>query len=139
MHKSLPDSLNASLAGMALLGLLKICKNRSDAPGWDALRMIAEDQEDLFHAISYQRIEEYCGIAEQLVGEEFEGENLSYCPSCETTSIVGDRCEVCFEHMGSATCEATGERVYFLSWWRRFDDAPREVECPHCSESHAVL
>src|ERR1035438_1351074 len=138
MHKSLPDNLNASLSGMALLGLLKICRNRSDEPGWNALRRIAHDQADLFEAISYQRVEEYCRLAEQLVREEFAGESLSYCPCCDTKTIVGDRCEACFEHMGSTTCAATGGRVFFPSWWRRFEDAPREVECPHCGESHAV-
>jgi len=138
MHKSLPDNLNASLSGMALLGLLKICRNRTDEPGWNVLRRISQDQADLFEAISYQRVEEYCKFAEHLVEEEFAGESLSYCPSCETRSIVANRCEACFEHMGSTTCDATGERVFFPSWWQRFEGTPRDVECPHCGENHAV-
>ena len=138
MHRSLPDDLNASLSGMSLLGLLKICRNRTDELGWNELRRMAEGQEDLFEAISYQRIEEYCRLAEHLVREEFAGESLSYCPCCETTTIVGDRCEACFQRMVSTTCAATGERVFFPTWWQRFEDAPREVECPHCGESHAL-
>jgi hypothetical protein len=138
MHKSIPDKLNASLAGMALLGLLKICRNRTDENQWNTLRSIARDQADLFAAISYQRIEEYCRFAEHLVTEEFAGQPLFYCPCCQTRSIVGNRCEACFEHMYCRRCEATGEPVFFPSWWLRFDDAPRNIECPHCGENHTV-
>lgn len=138
MHRSIPDHLNASLSGMALLGLLKICRNRTDEPGWDALRRISQDQEDLFEAISYQRVEEYCRLAEHLVREEFAGGRLSYCSACDTTSVISNRCEACFEHMSSTTCGATGEPVFFPSWWHRFENAPRHVECRHCGETHAI-
>ncbi len=112
MHRSLPDNLNASLSAMALLGLLKICRNRVDEQGWQTLRKIAQDQTDLFASISYKRVEEYCRLAEHLVAEEFAGECLSYCPCCEATSILGRQCQVCFEDMSFTECTAAGERVF---------------------------
>jgi hypothetical protein len=137
MHRALPDDMEASVAAMSLLGLLRIARRRTDEGTSDMLWRSSPVEIDVFDAIRYTRVEEYCRFAEQLIREEYPDRYLPLCPNCQTESIVDSHCEVCFEKMDSIECPESGERVFYPSW-RRHAHERVDIECPHCGETHTA-
>jgi len=138
MHRTLPDDLEASVAAMSLLGLLRIARRRIGEKALDDIvRQSPEVEADIFRTIRYMRVEEYCRFAEQLLREEYPDACLEQCPNCGTASILAGHCEVCFEEMACLDCPETEEPVFYPSW-QRFVHECIEVECPHCGKTHTA-
>ena len=136
IHRTVPDDLEPSVAAISLLGLLRIAE-RQEGDGLDDIPWESPQAEsDVFEAISYKRVEEYCRRAEEWVREEYPDALLYQCPLCLTESIVDGalpaNCEVCFQEMWRCTCPETGGYLYLPRWWKRELD----VNCPDCGQVH---
>jgi len=131
----MPDELEISAAAMSLLGILRVAGKRLGEDSRNLVDQSPPIEADVFAAIRYQRIEEYCSFAEALIREEYPGRILDICPNCSTHSVVHSHCEVCFEDMRHVTCVGCGED-YPVPWWE-LEVSPRpEISCPHCGHLH---
>lgn len=137
MHRTLPSDVEAWVAASSLLGLLRVSRVRITDPSKHLEFNTPQDEADVFSAIPYQRVEEYCRFAEELVQAEFPHRHLGYCGQCATSSIVYGHCEVCFEEVDCVRCPECDEENYIPSW-ERYAKKTIEVECSSCGHSFAA-
>lgn len=131
MHRFVPGQLEVSAAAMSLLGILRMAGNRLGIRTEDILDQSPPIEADVFAAIRYQRIEEYCSFAEAMLQDEYPGQTLEMCPHCQAHSIVHSHCEICFEEMDHITCANCDEQYAVPSWELQISPSP-EIECPSC-------
>jgi hypothetical protein len=136
MHRGLPNEVEVSAAAISLLGILRITARRFGEDTSTTVEQHPRIEADVFSAIRYRRLEEYCAFAETLLREEYSPTDLEICPNCATQSVFHSHCEICFEEMDSVSCPHCGESNYVASWERHLNPKS-EIECGHCGRRHA--
>ncbi len=131
MHRTLPDNLDSSIAVVSILGLLRVARRRFGEPAPEFLCDSPRIESEVFSVIRYQRMDDYCRIAEKLLREEYPDRSLGYCGNCGTQSILATHCEICFEEMELFKCPYCNEEAYVVAWERRVNPAI-ELECSSC-------
>lgn len=133
IHRTLPDSLDASTAATALLGLLRLVRKHFEDPIPEFESDYPRPEAVVFSAIPYRRVDEYIHLASQLLREEFPTQDLGCCGNCGVNSIVGRYCEICFEEMDLFECSHCGAEEFIPSWeWKA--QSRTLTECPSCGE-----
>lgn len=123
-HRTLPNDLEASDAAIALLGTLKVARERM-GPCLEEYRLDSPPIESEIHrAIPYQRHEEYISLAFSLLQSHTDTGALGFCGQCGVNSIDLGVCQLCYTEYQSVSCPECEEDIFYEGW-----ESPIEVEC----------
>jgi hypothetical protein len=136
MHGITPENLDLSLTAMSILGLSRVACRRKGESVDDILKADPPIQRDVIKAISYKKLDDYYRFVEAFLTEEFPDRYIPECENCGASAVVNNRCEACFESMGSFTCASCDEEILLPESFRLQTHA--EIVYPSCGDKISV-
>ena len=123
-HRTLPTSLDASDAAIALLGTLKVATAKM-GPCLEEFNFDTPSIESGIHrAIPYVKHQQYIDLTTGLLHEQIDPSMLGWCGQCGVNSIDHGTCQICFTEYSSVTCPNCDEENFYEPWGNLSD-----IEC----------
>lgn len=132
MHGRIPDSMDVSIAAMAIVGISKISKKRCNETADDLYTQYPSIQRDVAESIRGQKLNEYIQFVQNYVTEISDKEWVPQCPSCAGHTTLHGECEACFEEISKLDCPHCGEETYII------DSFPFDQDCGECCKKVAT-
>jgi len=136
MHRIAPDNADMSAAAVALLGILRVLKNRKGIKTSDLLDMSPPIENEIASAIKLSHARSYESYVALAMKEDGIRGYLEHCPNCDLHTVYDAECWACFEEFESAYCTRCDVSTIYLSWLPQSGEST--INCQECNSALAI-